>query len=413
MSNFPAPKKLSIDAFRYDLPEDRIAIKPLDRRDQSKLLVYRQGQITDSHFDQADTYLESGDLLIFNQTKVIRARLLFQKSSGSTIEIMCLEPFDEPEISRAFLQKKECQWNALVGNAKRWKEPILRKNIKYNSGSFELCAEQIKNNNGNFVIRFFWDADLTFAEVIEAAGKIPLPPYLNREADEDDVIRYQTVYAKDQGSVAAPTAGLHFTENSFAKLKAKAVSTAFITLHVGAGTFKPVKAPTMQEHEMHEERVSIPVDVIEKILHTVKEENRVISVGTTSLRTLESLYWFGVHVMKEKNVNVEEMRISQWEPYEDEADKNPSPVQALETILSWMKKNNRIILSGFTQILIAPGYEFKIANVLITNFHQPESTLLLLVSAFIGEDWKKVYQHALQNNYRFLSYGDSSLLFRK
>lgn len=413
MSNSFDPKNLSILSFRYDLPESFIAKKPLAVRDQSKLLVYQKSQITDSHFHQLDSFLKSGDLLIFNQTKVIHARILFQKPSGSTIEIMCLEPFDVSETNLAFQQKNTCRWIAMIGNAKRWKEQQLSKIILHEKGSFEFRAEKYENRKGNSVVRFSWTADLSFAEVIEAAGKIPLPPYLNREPDVEDTKRYQTVYAQDKGSVAAPTAGLHFTENIFEKLKTKNISTEFVTLHVGAGTFKPVKSQTMQEHEMHQERIYITLTTVEMILKAVQEKKRIISVGTTSLRTIESLYWFGLQLLLQKVAGIEEMRISQWEPYEPETENSLSTEKVLNALVHWMKKNHKTVLSGFTQILIAPSYSFKIANGLITNFHQPESTLLLLVSAFIGDDWKKVYHHALENNYRFLSYGDSSLLFRE
>lgn len=413
MSGLHDPKSISIQSFRYDLPEELIARKPLAVRDQSKLLVYKNHQITDSRFHQLDNYLNPGDFLIFNQTKVIQARILFQKSSGSTIEIMCLEPHGVTETNLAFQLKGSCEWVALVGNAKRWKEPSLSKTIAHEKGNFELFAEQVERQAGSYIIRFRWNADLSFAEVIEAAGKIPLPPYLNREPDEDDLERYQTVYALEKGSVAAPTAGLHFTENTFEKVKKKNISHAFVTLHVGAGTFKPVKSETMLDHEMHQERVYIKLEVIQKILLALTKNNRVITVGTTSLRTIESLYWFGIGLMSERNINREEMEIGQWEPYESTENSLPSVLEALTKITEWMQERNLSILSGYTRILIAPGYDFKIVSGLITNFHQPESTLLLLVSAFIGEDWRKVYKHALENDYRFLSYGDSSILFRE
>lgn len=404
------PRRLSILSFHYDLPEERIAKKPTAVRDQSKLLVYRKGEILDTFFGSLDQFLVPGDLLVFNETKVINARILFQKESGSTIEIMCLEPYDVEETVMAFQQKKECRWNAMVGNAKRWKEPLLKKQVSYKDGEFEFCAEQVEKSNGKFVIRFSWNNDLTFSEVIDIVGKLPLPPYLNREADEDDQDRYQTVYAQARGSVAAPTAGLHFTPSILKNLEQKNIRHAFVTLHVGAGTFKPVKSDTMEDHEMHEEKVVVPLETLEVVYSALQNKQRIIAVGTTSLRTIESLYWFGKQLMS--NPSGELKPIGQWEPY-DSVQSEMLPELLLEKLIGNLKMSHKNILLSSTQILIAPGYEFKIVKGLITNFHQPESTLLLLVSAFIGDDWKKVYDYALKNNYRFLSYGDSSLLLRE
>lgn len=400
-------KDISIKDFSYDLPEERIAKYPLEKRDASKLLIYKNGSVSDHHFYNLPEHLKEKDLLIFNNTKVIRARIHFQKSTGSTIEVFCLDPADHFDPALVFQQKHSCRWNALVGNAKRWKNETLQLELSIHDEVVTLSAKIENRLPEHFIIQFDWTGDHTFADILEAAGKLPIPPYLNRETEDDDLIRYQTVYAKYDGSVAAPTAGLHFTSEVFSELEKKEIATAEVTLHVGAGTFRPVKSETMADHEMHEERMYIHRETIEKLL-AHHSGGRVIVVGTTSMRTIESLYWFGVLLLENPKA---EFIISQWTPYESR--EKVSGEASLNAVLNYMKQHAMQSISGFTSLLIAPGYEFHLINGLITNFHQPNSTLLLLVSAFIGEDWKKVYAHALEKDYRFLSYGDSSLLWRK
>lgn len=406
-------KELKIADFTYHLPESKIAQHPLKERDKSKLLIYKNGQITESVFNKLPTILNENDCLIFNDTKVVHARILFQKESGARIEIMCLEPVNPNDAAICFKQTETCQWAALVGNNKKWKEGLLTKTFDIKGEQVTLIAERIKQHLDSYLIKFTWNGGFTFADVIYYAGLLPLPPYMNREAEEEDENRYQTVYAKFEGSVAAPTAGLHFTQQVFEKLAQKKVKTDFVTLHVGAGTFKPVKAEVMADHQMHEEHVIIEKALVQNLLNCIENKNRIIVVGTTSLRTIESLYWFGIKLINHKTdwKNINQMEINQWEPYEVD-NKQIATGLVLKTILEWMevKKVNKI--TGTTQIMIAPPYQIKLADAIITNFHQPESTLLLLVSAFIGEDWSDVYYYALNNNFRFLSYGDSSILFR-
>lgn len=406
-------QELKITDFTYHLPDAKIAQHPLKERDKSKLLIYRNGQITETVFNKLPTILNENDCLIFNDTKVVHARILFQKESGARIEIMCLEPVNPNDAAICFKQTETCQWAALVGNNKKWKEGLLTKVFEINGTEVTLVAERVKQHLDSYLIKFSWNGGFTFADVIYYAGLLPLPPYMNRDADEEDENRYQTVYAKFEGSVAAPTAGLHFTQSVFEKLTQKKVKTDFVTLHVGAGTFKPVKAEVMADHQMHEEHVIIEKSLVQNLLNCIENKNRIIVVGTTSLRTIESLYLFGIQLINKKdNWNkINQMEISQWEPYNDD-NKQIATNLILKTILEWMevKKVNKI--TGTTQIMIAPPYQIKLADAIITNFHQPESTLLLLVSAFIGEDWRDVYYYALNNNFRFLSYGDSSILFR-
>ena len=407
-------QELKIADFTYHLPDEKIAQHPLKDRDKSKLLVYKNGEITVSVFNKLPTILNENDCLICNNTRVVHARILFQKESGARIEIMCLEPSIPNDAAICFKETETCQWIALVGNNKKWKEGILTKNFAINGTEISLVAERIKQHLDSYIIQFKWNGGFAFADVIYHAGLLPLPPYMNRDADADDEVRYQTVYAEFEGSVAAPTAGLHFTKQVFEKLHQKKITTEFVTLHVGAGTFKPVKAENMSGHEMHEEHVIIDKILLQNICNCLEKKNRIITVGTTSLRTIESLYWFGVllNANKQDWKNIHEMQISQWQPYENE-NNQLNALQVLKAILEWMdlKKINQI--HGTTQIMIAPPYQFKLVDALITNFHQPESTLILLVSAFIGEDWSDVYYFALNNNFRFLSYGDSSILFRK
>lgn len=404
------PKNLSIADFTYDLPEDRIAKYPLAERDASKLLIYQDGDITEDQYRQLPSHLPANSLLVFNNTKVVEARLLFQKASGGVIEIFCLEPHEQyADITTAMQQKGKVWWHCLVGGASKWKSgQLLEKNI---GGNIRLEAKCMDKKTGSFLIEISWsDQSMSFAELLHLAGAIPLPPYIKRAADETDKNRYQTIYAIQDGSVAAPTAGLHFTPAVLKELEQKNIPTAFVTLHVGAGTFKPVKSDQMADHEMHAEWI----DVDRHFIANLKDQldKNIIAVGTTSLRTLESLYWLGLKCMHPGNNETvpETVSISQWDPYDLQSEQLPASV-ALGQLLAWMEKNKLEKLITKTQILIAPGYTFRIVKGLITNFHQPQSTLLLLVAALVGNNWKKIYRHALQNNYRFLSYGDGSLLW--
>ncbi|WP_299819044.1 S-adenosylmethionine:tRNA ribosyltransferase-isomerase [uncultured Pontibacter sp.] len=398
------PKKLAIKDFVYELPDERIAKFPLPERDQSKLLHYRQGQIAEHTFTDLPQLLPPHTLLVFNDTKVVQARLLMQKETGGLVEIFCLEPVaPHREIQLAMQQTASSTWKCLVGNNKRWKNGPVK--LYFKGG--ELQAEREAQQEGHFLIRFTWTpAELTFAEVLEGCGRLPLPPYLNRDLTPDDHTRYQTIYANQQGAVAAPTAGLHFTDRVMEKLQLQGINTAYLTLHVGAGTFKPVKADTMEAHEMHAEQLFISKAFLEKLLQHLG--NPVIPVGTTSMRSLESLYWLGAKVWQQPALPAQELHVTQWQAYE--SIEVPNAEEAVTALLKYMEAQNSEYLHASTQIIIAPGYTFRICNGLVTNFHQPESTLLLLVSALIGKNWRNVYQHALDNNYRFLSYGDSSLL---
>ncbi len=405
------PKELSIKDFTYNLPDDRIAKYPLPERDQSKLLLYRNQQITEDTYQNIADYIPANSFLIFNNTKVVEARLLFEKLNGGKIEIFCLEPHEQyPDITSAMLQKGKVWWKCLVGGAKKWKEGSLISRIeKYDFTEIVLTANKVEQLSDCFIIELSWDdSNLSFAELLHIAGAIPLPPYLNRSVEESDKERYQTIYAKHDGSVAAPTAGLHFTTRVFDKLAAKNIRHDFVTLHVGAGTFKPVKSETMQDHEMHAEFIDVSKAFITRLLSYL--DQTVITIGTTSLRTIESLYWLGVKTKMDPSIKKEELQITQWEPYELVSD-NISAKEALASLLLWMEENKTERLITKTQIIIAPGYQFKIIHALITNFHQPQSTLLLLVSAITGNDWRKIYNYAIENDFRFLSYGDGSLLW--
>ena len=413
----PNPKNISIHDYSYSLPEERIAKYPLVERDASKLLVYNNGVITEESYKNITYHIPENSLLVFNNTKVVEARLLFQKPTGGIIEIFCLEPHEQyADITTAMSQKQKVLWQCLIGGASKWKAgQVLEKKIKQGDQEVILQAIYIEKKNDVFIIEISWSpVELIFAEVLHYAGAIPLPPYIKRAVEEADAERYQTIYAHFDGSVAAPTAGLHFTDNIFQTLKEKNILTDFVTLHVGAGTFKQVKSETMEDHEMHAEWIDVSKTTIKNILNNLG--NNIIAVGTTSLRTVESLYWLGV---KQSGVGSQEsgvysersLNLLQWEAYELKG-KNISAKASLQSLLKWMNENKLERLVAKTQILIAPGYEFKIVKGLITNFHQPQSTLLLLVAALIGDDWRKVYDYALQNNFRFLSYGDGSLLWR-
>jgi S-adenosylmethionine:tRNA ribosyltransferase-isomerase len=404
------PKDLRILDYTYSLPDDRVAKHPLEVRDASKLLVYKNGEITDDIYANISSHIPAGSLMVFNQTRVIHARLLFKKPTGGVIEVFCLAPSRQyPDVYTAMQQRGSVLWECLIGGANKWK-PGMVLQLHHSTPDFTLSASIAERTTTAYVLTLEWDnKDLTFAEILQHAGKVPLPPYLHREAAIEDTERYQTVFAREEGSVAAPTAGLHFTENVFRRLSDNKIDTAFVTLHVGLGTFKPVKSETMETHEMHDEWIDINYDFVQKLRDSLN--NRIVAVGTTSLRTLESLYWIGNKVFAGINVDLHEIAVRQWEPYE--TPHQCTPAEAIDAVSAYMKENKIDKLITRTQILIAPGYQFRIVGGLVTNFHQPQSTLLLLVAAFIGGDWRKVYDHALSNGYRFLSYGDGSLLWRK
>ena len=406
------PEKIFIKDFTYELPEERIAKYPLLNRDESKLLSYKKGKIEEDNYYNLDQYISSDSLLVFNNTKVIEARLIFQKLTGSVIELFCLEPADEyPDITTAMMQKEKVLWKCLIGGAKKWKDEPLVKTINHDSKEIKLSAKKIKKLTDDFLIELSWnEVSLSFAEILHYAGAVPLPPYLHREAEETDKERYQTIYAKYEGSVAAPTAGLHFTERLFQKLEKKNIQRSFVTLHVGAGTFKPVKTETIAAHEMHAEFFEVRKDFIQHLLQ--HSDKNIIAVGTTSLRTIESLYWLGVKTILHPIIDQRNLQLQQWEVYDIDAS-NITTERALLSLLKWMEKNQTEMLVTKTQIIIVPGYELKVANALITNFHQPQSTLLLLVASIIGDDWKKIYNYALENNFRFLSYGDGCLIWKR
>jgi S-adenosylmethionine:tRNA ribosyltransferase-isomerase len=401
-------EKINIEDYDYDLPEERIAQYPVEERDMSNLLVYRQGDIEKDIFRNLDQYIPSGSLLVFNNTRVIRARLLFRKDSGAAIEILCLEPLSPVDYQMSLGSVEPVQWKCIIGNLKKWKNGKLTLSYFINNKQYSLTAEKICQEREAWRIRFSWDSPFTgFGEVIEAAGHIPLPPYLNREDDEEDNIRYQTVYSSVKGSVAAPTAGLHFNERVLEKLRKNNVRLAELTLHVGAGTFQPVKTKNINDHEMHCEHFYITADTIQLLIDNF---GKIIPVGTTSVRTLESLYWLGVKVSGTKTKYTGSLSLDQWDAYTIES--SISAEESLKYLLKLMKSENISILEASTSIIIIPGYKFRIINGMITNFHQPKSTLLLLISAWIGEKWKEVYKFAMENNFRFLSYGDSSVLLR-
>ena len=397
-------KSLRIEDYDYPLPDERIARYPLEQRDHSKLLCLKGDTISEHHFYDLPSLLPPKAMLVFNDTRVIHARLLFHKETGAQIEVFCLEPF-QMAVSEAFEQRERCSWLCFIGNNKKWKSGQLSGKWKVESGKLELTAERREAVGNAWVVDFSWTGGLSFAEVIEAAGVIPLPPYLGREAEESDSTRYQTVYAHYDGSVAAPTAGLHFTPALIEQLRTQGIDTEYVTLHVGAGTFKPVNTPTIGEHEMHTEHIVVERPLLEKLRdHAVTpSRNPLIAVGTTSVRTLESLYWYGVSLASQPD---QPMQVGQWDPYT----LTPiTPNEALENILRHLDRQHSDTLVGETQLMIAPGYTYRIVNGLVTNFHQPKSTLLLLVSALIGDRWRECYRYALNHGFRFLSYGDSCL----
>lgn len=400
---------ISISDYAYDLPDEKIAKYPLDERDQSKLLVWKNGTIQDSQFGNLPDFLPANSLLVFNNTKVIRARLHFQKETGAKIEIFCLDPVDPIDYQIAFQTTQSCIWNCMIGNQKKWKGEPLYKTIQIDNINIELCAEQIHPDDNKNLIRFRWNnPNFEFSRIIENAGSLPIPPYLNRETEQSDLERYQTVYSKIKGSVAAPTAGLHFTEKVFNHLTKDGHQLAELTLHVGAGTFQPVKSETISGHEMHSEHFYVSRDFLKKIIN---HSGKKIAVGTTSVRTLESLYWLGIQAYKNPELSIGELKVAQWEAYQKSV--KISMPEALGVLIDFLDQHQTDYLSASTQIIIAPGYQFRVIDGLITNFHQPQSTLLLLISAYLGEEWRKIYTHALSNNYRFLSYGDSNLYLKE
>ncbi|MBQ7462173.1 MAG: S-adenosylmethionine:tRNA ribosyltransferase-isomerase [Bacteroidaceae bacterium] len=448
-------KHIQIRDYDYPLPDERIAKFPLPERDSSKLLVYENGHISATQFRSLPSLLPEGALMVFNNTRVIQARLHFRKKtpsvspikgedsrqkvspsrgdlegSGALIEIFLLEPANPAEYQENFAQKGSCSWYCLVGNSKKWKEGKLTRTLTIGHSTLTITAERIGTYGTSQEIRFTWDANLTWAEVIDAVGELPIPPYLNRKTEESDKTTYQTVYSKIKGSVAAPTAGLHFTKRVLEEIDARGIEREEVTLHVGAGTFRPVKSEDIGGHDMHSEHIAVHRRTIERLL---AHNCEAIAVGTTSVRTLESLYYMGVLAeSEERRVKSEEyklhhaqkgnsdsslftlhssrplLHVPQWMPYE--YDNSLSTTEALTALLHYMDERGEEVLHASTQIIIAPGYKYHIVRRMITNFHQPQSTLLLLVSAFIGEAWHDVYDYALAHDFRFLSYGDSSLL---
>ncbi len=404
-----SPQNISILDYTYDLPEARIALHPLQQRDQSKLLVWKNGEIQEDTFINITDHLPENSLLVFNNSKVINARIRFTKSTGSTIEIFCLEPAGSiQDYAVVMNQKGFSEWKCFIGGVAKWKEEYLVKTIIHQHLQIELKAKIVNKLNDAYVVAFEWTpTSISFAEVLMEAGDIPLPPYIKRDTAIDDADRYQTIYAKEEGSVAAPTAGLHFSENIFSRFESKNIAKAEVSLHVGAGTFKPVKSATMEGHEMHAEWIDVNRATLLSLLH---QQNEVIAVGTTSLRTLESLYWMGVKSFLHPHLPMLDIR--QWDVYEEELQKpHLSKEKALQSLLTWMERHQKEHLFTQTQLLITPGYQFRIVQALVTNFHQPQSTLLLLVAAAIGENWRHCYDYAIANEFRFLSYGDGSLIF--
>ena len=407
-------QEIQISDYNYELPDERIAKFPKEQRDHSKLLLYRQGEVGEDVFYNLPKYLPKGALMVMNNTRVIQARLHFRKSNekgentGALIEIFLLEPAQPADYEQMFQTTERCAWLCLVGNLKKWKEGSLVRRITIKDEEIEVRATRRGEHGTSQWIDFEWSGLVSFAEILDAMGELPIPPYLNRETQESDLSTYQTVYSKIKGSVAAPTAGLHFTDAVLNELDASGIEREELTLHVGAGTFRPVKSATIGEHEMHTEYIAVRRHTIERL---IAHEGCAIAVGTTSVRTLESLYYMGLKVLRNPDIKEEELHVSQWEPY-DVGNKmdDVKSMDALQALLDWMIRHELTVLHSSTQIIIAPGYDYHIVKMLITNFHQPQSTLLLLVSAFVKGDWHKIYDYALSHDFRFLSYGDSSLL---
>ena len=399
-------KHIHIKDYNYDLPDGRIAKYPVEQRDHSKLLIYNKGEVSEDMFYNISKYLPAGSLMVFNNTRVIHARIHFKKSTGALIEVFLLEPAIPSDYELMFQTRGACSWLCMVGNLKKWKEGQLSRKFNINGHEIVLSATRGKAQGTSHWIDFSWnDTEVTFTDILEAVGELPIPPYLNRESQESDNVTYQTVYSKVNGSVAAPTAGLHFTDNVLNAIDAHGIEREELTLHVGAGTFKPVKSEDISGHDMHTEYICVKRSTIENL---IKHNASAIAVGTTSVRTLESLYYIGARLDKQPEAAESQLHITQWEPY----DTHPTiqPVDALQNIVDYLDRNGLNAIHCSTQIIIAPGYDYKIVKMLVTNFHQPQSTLLLLVSAFVHGDWKKIYDYALGHDFRFLSYGDSYLL---
>lgn len=401
-------KHIHISDYNYNLPDERIAKFPLAQRDQSKLLVYNQGEVSEDTFCNLPDLLPSGALMVFNNTKVIQARLHFRKETGALIEVFLLEPAEPSDYELMFQSRSHCSWYCLVGNLKKWKEGKLTRTWTIGNEKLTFTAVRGPLHGTSHRIDFEWDnPQISFAEILDSMGELPIPPYLNRETQESDKTTYQTVYSKIKGSVAAPTAGLHFTPQVLSAIDDHGIDREELTLHVGAGTFKPVKSEEIEGHEMHTEYVSVRRQTLEKLL---AHDCQAIAVGTTSVRTLESLYFMGCKVLKNPDVMEGDLHVNQWEPYEDEGGDAADVKSAIQALIDWLDRNHLSVLHSSTQIIIAPGYDYKIVKMLVTNFHQPQSTLLLLVSAFVHGDWHKIYDYAIAHDFRFLSYGDSSLL---
>ena len=400
------PRHIRISEYNYPLPDERIAKYPLAQRDHSKLLIYNKGEVGEDVFYNLPSHLPQGALMVFNNTKVIQARMHFRKETGALIEVFLLEPADPTDYELMFQTTGRCAWYCLVGNLKKWKEGLLKREIEVRGSRLTISATRGELHGTSHRIDFEWDGDVSFAEIIDVMGELPIPPYLNRATEESDKTTYQTVYSKIKGSVAAPTAGLHFTPEVLAALDAHGIEREELTLHVGAGTFKPVKSEEIEGHEMHTEFISVRRETIQKL---IDHHASAIAVGTTSVRTLESLYFMGLKVMQNPDLSESELHVSQWEPY-SLPDDIVAAEAALQALASWMDRHQLKVLYSSTQIIIAPGYDYRIVKMLVTNFHQPQSTLLLLVSAFVKGDWHRIYDYALSHDFRFLSYGDSSLL---
>lgn len=408
------PRHLRIADYDYPLPSDRIAQYPLPQRDASKLLVYRSGSISEDTFSHLPAYLPAGSLMVFNNTKVIRARLRFRKTNadglqGALIEVFLLEPCQPIDYQQNFANPSPVEWTCMIGNLKRWKGGQLTLPLQVHGQTIHLTAERLTTtgtDGTHHTVRFSWTGASSFAEVLEAAGELPIPPYLNRPTQASDLVTYQTVYSKVQGSVAAPTAGLHFTPAVLSAIDAAGIERQEVTLHVGAGTFKPVKTDEIGGHEMHAEHIFVPRRVIERL---IAHGAQAIAVGTTSVRTLETLYHIGLRLHAHPQATEDELTVQQWEPYDSPAPQI-APIDALQAILDWLDRNQLDALRTATRIIIAPGYTYRIVRAIVTNFHQPQSTLLLLVSAFVQGNWRSIYDYALSHQFRFLSYGDSSLL---
>lgn len=406
------PRNLSISDFDYSLPEEKIAVFPLEKRDESKLLVYKNAQISEDIYRNIAEYLPEKSFLVFNDTKVIKARILFQKETGGVVEIFCLEPYEKVNDYAVVLsQQNSVRWKCMIGGAGKWKQKGLLKEIKIGEDKIHLKAVLVEKLSDTYVVELSWDPGFfSFAEIIDHAGATPLPPYIKRKAQERDAKTYQTIYSAHEGSVAAPTAGLHFTKDIFSSFKEKNINYDFVTLHVGAGTFKPVKSSNMGGHEMHAEWIDVSSEFIRKLIQNLSQD--VFCIGTTSVRTIESLYWMGVKILLNPLIEFGKLKITQWEVYDDELLKSDiSAKRSLTSLLNYLIENklNRIFIQ--TQIIIAPGYKFKVIKGIVTNFHQPKSTLLLLVAAMIGENWKVIYEYALTHQFRFLSYGDGCLIY--